>query len=70
MMLPSNVAIEGGPIFVNAKQYNAIMRRRRCRAKAESKNQETKTRKVIVNLGFNGIYILHALDLVVADASW
>ncbi|XP_047967496.1 nuclear transcription factor Y subunit A-2-like isoform X3 [Salvia hispanica] len=50
MMLPSNVAIEGGPIFVNAKQYNAIMRRRRCRAKAESKNQELKTRKPYMHL--------------------
>ncbi|KAG6412148.1 hypothetical protein SASPL_124817 [Salvia splendens] len=50
VMLPSNVAIEGGPIFVNAKQYNAIMRRRRCRAKAESKNQEMKTRKPYMHL--------------------
>ncbi|KAG6386232.1 hypothetical protein SASPL_155124 [Salvia splendens] len=50
MMLPSSVAIEGGPIFVNAKQYNAIMRRRRCRAKAESKNQEMKTRKPYMHL--------------------
>ncbi|KAL1566114.1 nuclear transcription factor Y subunit A-2-like [Salvia divinorum] len=50
MMLPLNVAIEGGPIFVNAKQYNAIMRRRRCRAKAEWKNQEMKTRKPYMHL--------------------
>ncbi|MBA0740095.1 hypothetical protein Gogos_013317, partial [Gossypium gossypioides] len=34
VMLPLNLATEDGPIYVNAKQYNGIIRSRQSRAKA------------------------------------
>ncbi|KAD4384367.1 hypothetical protein E3N88_24535 [Mikania micrantha] len=50
VMLPLNLSTDDGPIFVNAKQYHGIIRRRRSRAKAEMTKKVTKSRKPYMHL--------------------
>ncbi|KAK6944135.1 Nuclear transcription factor Y subunit A [Dillenia turbinata] len=45
IMLPLNLATDEGPIYVNAKQYHGIIRRRQFRAKLELQNKVVKVRK-------------------------
>ncbi|XP_021892429.1 nuclear transcription factor Y subunit A-10-like, partial [Carica papaya] len=45
IMLPLNLTTDDGPIYVNAKQYHGIIRRRQSRAKAVLENKATRSRK-------------------------
>ncbi|RDX60702.1 Nuclear transcription factor Y subunit A-2, partial [Mucuna pruriens] len=45
IMLPHNMTSDDGPIYVNAKQYHGIIRRRQSRAKAVLDHKLTKRRK-------------------------
>ncbi|GER32087.1 nuclear factor Y [Striga asiatica] len=44
-VLPLDCTESVGPIYVNAKQYHAILRRRQTRARLEAQNKMTKSRK-------------------------
>lgn len=45
MLLPLDMTNDDGPIYVNAKQYQGIIRRRQSRAKAEMGNKVIRKRK-------------------------
>ncbi|CAI0405933.1 unnamed protein product [Linum tenue] len=45
IMLPMDMSTDEGPIYVNAKQYHGILRRRKSRAKAELENKASRARK-------------------------
>ncbi|KAG7028162.1 Nuclear transcription factor Y subunit A-10, partial [Cucurbita argyrosperma subsp. argyrosperma] len=49
VMLPMRLTTDDEPIYVNAKQYHGIIRRRQIRAKAMMKNRPARTRKPYIH---------------------
>lgn len=69
--LPGAEMLEEEPLYVNAKQYHRILKRRQARAKLEAEGKIPKERRVCLSLGriqeentyYCWNYILHGLFL-------
>lgn len=56
--LPGPELLEEEPLYVNAKQYHRILKRRQARAKLEGDGRIPKERKVSTSLSFGVIVLL------------
>ena len=62
--LPSGEGMEEEPLYVNAKQYHRILKRRQARAKLEAEGKIPKQRQVSVFLYCSCVFIVLTVDLL------
>lgn len=70
-MLPLNLTAEDGPRYVNAKQYQRILTRLKCRAKAKSENFGRARKVLLLPYGNSTmLVIILSSPSAIEDVKW
>lgn len=67
--LPTTEFLEEEPLYVNAKQYKRILKRRQARAKLEAEGKIPKTRQVYNIFSILFIYVCNESNFITLEIS-